>query len=91
MNPLQCSKRCACSSDPDRVGPRISCFDIWTDGCTGCASGRLWSSPGRWPVTVRVTSLKGPAAGQYYVAEAGSYYLAAGEPPGRWFGVGLRV
>ena len=35
-----------------------------------------------------MTSLKGPAAGQYYVAEAGLYYLAAGEPPGRWFGVG---
>ncbi|MFN0027855.1 MAG: MobF family relaxase, partial [Acidimicrobiales bacterium] len=39
-------------------------------------------------MTVRVTSLKGPAAGQYYVAEAGSYYLVAGEPPGRWFGGG---
>ncbi|MFN0028495.1 MAG: MobF family relaxase [Acidimicrobiales bacterium] len=39
-------------------------------------------------MTVRVTSLKGAAAGQYYVAEAGSYYLAAGQPAGRWFGVG---
>jgi conjugative relaxase-like TrwC/TraI family protein len=37
-------------------------------------------------VTVRVTSLKGPGAGAYYVAEHGGYYLAAGEPPGRWFG-----
>ena len=39
-------------------------------------------------MTVRVTSLKGSAAGQCYVAEPGSYYVAAGEPPGRWFGVG---
>ncbi|MFN0090104.1 MAG: MobF family relaxase [Acidimicrobiales bacterium] len=37
-------------------------------------------------MTVRVTSLKGPGAGEYYVAEPGGYYLAAGEPPGRWFG-----
>lgn len=37
-------------------------------------------------MTVRVTSLKGPAAGRYYVAEVGSYYLAAEEPKGRWFG-----
>ena len=32
--------------------------------------------------------MKGSAAGQYYVAEPGRYYVAAGEPPGRWFGVG---
>ncbi|MFN0090199.1 MAG: MobF family relaxase [Acidimicrobiales bacterium] len=37
-------------------------------------------------MTARVTSLKGAAAGQYYVAEVGSYYLAGGEPKGRWFG-----
>ena len=37
-------------------------------------------------MTVRVTSLKGAAAGQYYVAEVGSYYLSAEEPKGRWFG-----
>ena len=30
--------------------------------------------------------MKGAAAGEYYVAEVGSYYLAAGEPKGRWFG-----
>ncbi|MGE3357607.1 MAG: MobF family relaxase, partial [Acidimicrobiia bacterium] len=33
-----------------------------------------------------MTSLKGAGAGEYYVAEPGGYYLAAGEPPGRWFG-----
>ncbi|MGE4164115.1 MAG: MobF family relaxase [Vicinamibacterales bacterium] len=33
-----------------------------------------------------MTSLKGPGAGEYYVTEPGGYYLAAGEPPGRWFG-----
>jgi conjugative relaxase-like TrwC/TraI family protein len=37
-------------------------------------------------VTVRVTSLKGAAAGAYYVSEVGAYYLAAEEPRGRWFG-----
>lgn len=37
-------------------------------------------------MTARVASLKGASAGQYYVAEVGSYYLAAGEPKGRWFG-----
>ncbi len=35
---------------------------------------------------MRVTSLKGPGAGEYYVVEPGGYYLAAREPPGRWFG-----
>ena len=39
-------------------------------------------------MTVRVTSLKGAAAGEYYVSEVGSYYLAAEEPRGRWFGDG---
>jgi conjugative relaxase-like TrwC/TraI family protein len=39
-------------------------------------------------VTVRVTSLKGASAGEYYVSEVGSYYLAAEEPSGRWFGEG---
>ncbi|MGD9750934.1 MAG: MobF family relaxase [Acidimicrobiia bacterium] len=35
-----------------------------------------------------MTSLKGAGAGEYYVAEPGGYYVAAGEPPGRWFGDG---
>src|SRR5688500_15394738 len=39
-------------------------------------------------VTVRVTSLRGAGAGEYYVSEVGSYYLAAEEPRGRWFGDG---
>ncbi|MGE4164011.1 MAG: MobF family relaxase [Vicinamibacterales bacterium] len=54
--------------------------------------GSCWGAgaipAGRWGVTVRVTSLKGAGAGEYYVAEPGGYYLAAGEPPGRWFGDG---
>ncbi|MGD9754265.1 MAG: MobF family relaxase, partial [Acidimicrobiia bacterium] len=33
-----------------------------------------------------MTSLKGSGVGEYYVAEPGGYYVAAGEPPGRWFG-----
>jgi hypothetical protein len=38
-------------------------------------------------MTVRVTSLKGAAAGEYYyVSEVGAYYLAAEEPRGRRFG-----
>lgn len=37
-------------------------------------------------MTARVTSLKGAAAGAYYVVEVGSYYLSAEEPKGRWFG-----
>lgn len=39
-------------------------------------------------MTVRVTPLKGSGAGTYYVAEPGGYYVAAGEPAGRWFGAG---
>ncbi len=49
-------------------------------------------------MTVRVTTLKGPLAGAYYVEQLPSYYLDAGEPrasgsakapscwgwPGRW-------
>ncbi|MGE3449583.1 MAG: MobF family relaxase, partial [Microbacteriaceae bacterium] len=61
------------------------CFDryrrlhgsCWGAGAIPC---------GRWEVTVRVMSLKGSGAGEYYVPEPGGYYLAAGEPPGRWFG-----
>ena len=33
-------------------------------------------------VTVRVTTLKGPDAGLYYVEGLPSYYLDAGEPAG---------
>lgn len=40
------------------------------------------------PVTVRVTTLKGPAAGLYYVEALPSYYLDAGEPLGVWQGKG---
>jgi len=35
-----------------------------------------------------VTTLKGPAAGQYYVEKLPAYYLDAGEPRGMWHGVG---
>ena len=35
-----------------------------------------------------MTALKGAGAGEYYVSEVGSYYVAAEEPPGRWFGEG---
>jgi conjugative relaxase-like TrwC/TraI family protein len=37
-------------------------------------------------VTVRVTTLKGPEAGLYYVEGLPSYYLDAGEPAGVWRG-----
>jgi hypothetical protein len=37
-------------------------------------------------VTVRVTTLKGAAAGVYYVEQLGRYYLDAGEPAGQWLG-----
>lgn len=40
------------------------------------------------PVTVRVTTLKGPDAGLYYVEGLPSYYLDAGEPAGVWRGNG---
>jgi len=39
-------------------------------------------------VTVRVTTLKGGEAGRYYTEQLPSYYLDAGEPPGRWLGRG---
>ena len=39
-------------------------------------------------MTVRVTTLKGTEAGRYYTEQLPSYYLDAGEPPGRWFGRG---
>ena len=37
-------------------------------------------------VTVRVTTLKGASAGEYYVHELPSYYLDVGEPRGVWLG-----
>ena len=46
--------------------------------------GRGWE----WSVTVRVTTLKGPLAGAYYVEQLPSYYLDAGEPRGVWIGQG---
>lgn len=42
-------------------------------------------------VTARVTTLKGPAAGQYYVEKLPAYYLDAGEPRGIWHGVGAEA
>jgi conjugative relaxase-like TrwC/TraI family protein len=39
-------------------------------------------------VTARVTTLRGPDAGAYYVEQLGSYYLDGDEPPGRWHGRG---
>jgi conjugative relaxase-like TrwC/TraI family protein len=39
-------------------------------------------------VTVRVTTLKGAAAGDYYVKQLPNYYLQSGEPRGIWFGDG---
>ena len=39
-------------------------------------------------MTVRVTTLKGPEAGLYYVEGLPSYYLDAGEPAGVWRGDG---
>ena len=39
-------------------------------------------------MTVRVTTLKGPDAGLYYVEGLPSYYLDAGEPTGVWRGDG---
>jgi len=39
-------------------------------------------------VTARVTTLKGPDAGTYYVDGPGRYYLDGDEPPGRWLGRG---
>ena len=43
-------------------------------------------------MTVRVTTLKGPNAGVYYVDGLPNYYLdAEGEPPGVWHGRGAEV
>ncbi|MGH8912182.1 MAG: MobF family relaxase, partial [Acidimicrobiia bacterium] len=37
-------------------------------------------------MTVRVTTLKGQAAGRYYTERLPSYYLDGDEPPGHWWG-----
>ena len=42
-------------------------------------------------MTVRVTTLKGAAAGVYYVEQLPSYYLDAGEPAGTWRGAGASM
>jgi TrwC relaxase len=39
-------------------------------------------------VTVRVTTLRGAAAGAYYVEHLPTYYLTADEPAGVWLGHG---
>ncbi len=39
-------------------------------------------------MTVRVTTLKGAGAGDYYVEQLPNYYLQSGEPRGIWFGDG---
>ncbi len=43
---------------------------------------------GKYPMTARVTTLKGTAAGEYYVHELPNYYLDSGEPKGLWLGQG---
>ena len=42
-------------------------------------------------MTARVTTLKGPDAGAYYVDGPGGYYLGGDEPPGRWLGLGAEA
>jgi hypothetical protein len=42
-------------------------------------------------VTVRVTTLKGPLAGLYYVEQLPSYHLQSGEPRGVWLGRGSEL
>ena len=42
-------------------------------------------------MTARVTTLKGPSAGEYYVHKLPAYYLDAGEPRGIWNGVGAEA
>jgi len=42
-------------------------------------------------MTVRVTTLKGSAAGEYYVHELPNYYLDSGEPRGVWLGHGAET
>ena len=42
-------------------------------------------------MTVRVTTLKGADAGDYYVKQLPNYYLQSGEPRGIWFGQGAQT
>jgi conjugative relaxase-like TrwC/TraI family protein len=42
-------------------------------------------------MTARVTTLKGPEAGTYYVEALPSYYLDSGEPAGIWHGTGAQL
>jgi conjugative relaxase-like TrwC/TraI family protein len=42
-------------------------------------------------VTVRVTTLKGADAGDYYIERLPNYYLQSGEPRGIWFGQGAQT
>ncbi|GEM_PF-724572 len=42
-------------------------------------------------MTARVTTLKGPEAGAYYVEALPSYYLDSGEPAGIWHGTGAQL
>ncbi len=42
-------------------------------------------------MTARVTTLKGVAAGAYYVDALPGYYLDADEPRGAWLGRGARM
>ena len=37
-----------------------------------------------------MTTLKGADAGRYYTERLPGYYLAGGEPPGRWWGTAAR-
>ena len=42
-------------------------------------------------MTVRVTTLKGVAAGEYYVEQLPSYYVDEDEPAGIWHGHGAHM
>ncbi len=52
---------------------------------------RVHGRPGEVAVTVRATTLKGAAAGAYYVEALPNYYLDADEPRGIWHGVRQRM
>ena len=76
------SRRCPSPAEANDV------FSPSSSSLQGVRDRRVHGSGREYLVTVRVTTLKGPSAGAYYVEQLPAYYLDAGEPRGVWLGQG---
>ncbi len=76
------------SPSPGRRTEGVTRDQLESDASVAKIDRRVHALVRGWVVTARVTTLKGPDAGAYYLDGPGGYYLDGDEPPGRWLGLG---